>query len=661
METHDRASSAEDSPTPKGTPALLHIGLAVGALGVVFGDIGTSPLYALKGCFAPGHGLPVSDVTVMGLLSLFLWSLVIVIGLKYAWFILRADNKGEGGVFALLALAAPKSSRTIEGIPLALLILAIAGASLLYADGVLTPSISVLSAYEGLEVASPTFARGNALAANPIVLALTIATIAGIFSVQRLGTGVIGRAFGPIMIAWFLVISLLGALEIAHNPAVLEAANPVWIARLVVLHPWATFTALGAVILCITGGEALYADLGHFGRGAIRHAWYFVAMPALILNYFGQGARILTESTRLGESPFIDAASRGVDYNPFYSIVPEWALYPMVVLAAAATIIASQAIITGMFSLTYQAIQLGCLPRFRVVHTSNHGGHVFVPVVNTVAGIGCILIVAMFGTSERLDDAYGLAVAAVMVFTTILYTYVMHHRHGWGAVPCTLFLSTFLSIDLVFLAANLMKIAHGGWLTLLIGAFLMFIMWTWIVGRRVLAQRFARQTLAFDHLLNNLETHPIHRVSGTAVFLTPLEDGVPPTLMHHLKHNKVLHDQVAIMSIKAAPVPVVDAQDQVTVEELRQGFWKITASHGFNQRPDAPELLRLAADEGFKTIEGNTTYFLGRTILTPRGNSRVPAFQKRVFCALAQISANNPTHFGIPPGRMVELGIQIDL
>ena len=657
----DQSSPAASHAGGAPTKQTLNAALALVALGVVYGDIGTSPLYAFRACFYGDFGLTVQQHTVLGVLSLFLWTLITVISVKYAWFILKADNQGEGGVLALLALVPEKGAALFSSVSTTTIMIGVLGAALLYADGVLTPAISVLSAVEGLEVAYPALLPHTEGTASPIVLGITIAVLATLFALQRVGTSKIGTLFGPVMSIWFVVIGILGVRGITMHPQVLEAINPVWIYRMALEAPGQTFIVLGGVMLCITGGEALYADLGHFGRRPIQLAWYALVLPALLLNYFGQGAFLIEHIPQLQAAGSDAAAVLEREHNPFFALAPESTRLALVILATSAAVIASQSIITGMFSLTWQAIQLGVLPRFRVVNTSTQGGQVFVPLVNALVGFGCILVVLTFQQSSNLDDAYGLAVSATMAGTTILYGMVMHRHRNWGWFRAGLFLTTFLLIDLLFLSANLIKVPHGGWFTLALGGALAFVMWTWIKGRRILAQRFAKQTLEFDHLLNSLDGHPVHRVEGTAVFLTPLTNGVPPTLMHHLKHNKVLHKQVVIMSIQGARVPYVSEDSCLEVTPLRLGFWRVVARNGFLQPARVPRFLRLAAEHGLEVSEGTTTYILGRSIMTPRGNAKLPMFQKRLFCLLGQVSANNPAQYDIPPGRMVEMGIQIDL
>ncbi len=631
------AQSSEPIPAhsaPTGATAKLALSLL--ALGVVFGDIGTSPLYAIAESLSPHHGMPRDAATVLGVLSLFFWSLTLVITVKYAWFVLSADNRGEGGIFSLLSLL-PERGKGLRSLPTTFFVMGMVGAAVLYADGVLTPSLSVLSAVEGLQVVSPELKQ--------FVIPSTCLILLALFSVQRLGTAKLGSALGPMMLAWFAVIGVLGVRGIMMEPRVLEALNPMQALMLAQHHPWECFVALGSVMLCITGGEALYADLGHFGTFPIRAAWYGIVMPGLLLNYMGQGAMYLQDMST---------------EQPFFRLAPSWALIPLVIFATLATCIASQAILTGLFSLTHQAIQLGLLPRLRVVYTSDHQGHIFVPTVNLMMMIACLLIVMIFEESRALADAYGLSVSMLMLITTILFT-VYKWRTSWGILRCTVFVVGLGAIDLLFLSANMLKIPNGGWLTLTIAAVVLVLMWTWHRGRQVLSARFAKQVLSFDALLNSLDSHPIPRVAGTAIFLTPSDDGVPPTLLHHLKHNKVLHEHVAIMSVRTASVPQVPEDEQVEVHELRDGFYRVRCTHGFNQPVDVPWFTRLAAQQGLESREGSTTYYLGRTILTPRGNSDLAGWQKRLFCNMSQVSANNPLYFSIPPGRMVELGIQIDL
>ncbi len=630
----------------KKNPALAAV--ALGALGVVFGDIGTSPLYAFRAGFMEGAtAADVSQGVVFGLISTFFWTLLIIIGVKYALFILRADNRGEGGIFALLSLLPTVGESSVFKIPKYLLVLGIVGASMLYADGLITPAISVLAAMEGLKELDVSTNGSHAFFSDHMITGLAIVVLIGLFMIQRLGSSFIGRLFGPLMVVWFTVIGILGLISLLQTPEVLEALNPIFIVRLFGMSPLIALTVIGAAMLCVSGGEALYADMGHFGRKPITFCWYALVMPGLLLSYLGQGAVLIRDPTAIG--------------NPFFALVPAWGIVPMVILATAATIVASQSIITGMFSLTHAGILMGLLPRLRVVHTSDHGSQIYLPAVNLIAVVAVVLIVLNFRTSENLENAYGLAVAGNMAITTLLFTIVMVRHRGWGITRALLFCGFFMTIDLVFFGANILKVPSGGWFTLVVAAGLTFLMLTWVRGRKIMTERYLKQTLDYTHLLNNLQTHPVPRVSGTGVFLTPQTSGVPPTLLHHLKHNKALHEQVVVMSVQAAPVPRVDAEDQVTVKLIGPDFWTVTARHGFLQAADVPRMLRIAATQGLETSEGTTSYYLGRTIITPRGRAAMPGFQKRIFCALAQMSSNNPLYFSIPPGRMVELGIQVDV
>ena len=640
-------ASASGHDSQGGSRKVATAGLALGALGIVFGDIGTSPLYAFREGFIGHSADSINPTAVYGLISLFFWTLVLVIGVKYAFFILRADNRGEGGIFALLALLPKPEEGRVSRLPKTFIVLALTGAALLYADGLITPAISVLSALEGLKGRMVVVdASDRGVFTEGLIVLLALVVLWALFLIQRMGTHFIGRLFGPIMVIWFVAIGIIGAMSVAKSPEVIEALNPIYIIDALGTSPSRAIIALGAAMLCITGGEALYADLGHFGRRPIVLAWYFIVLPGLLLNYLGQAALLIRTPSGLE--------------NPFYAIVPEWAIFPMVVLATSAAIIASQAIITGMFSLTHSAIIMGFLPRLKVIHTSDRGSQIYVPSVNFLALILVSLIVMSFRSSDRLSHAYGLSVAGEMVILTTLFAILMHRR-GWGPIRVGIFLAIYLTIDIVFFVTSAAKIPHGGWFTLLLAGALLYLMLTWVRGRRIMTDRLSKQTLDYDHLLNSLHTHPVPRVEGTAVFLTPQAEGIPPTLLHHLKHNKMLHEQVVIMSVQSATVPFVAAEEQVVLKKLRDGFWTLTARHGFLQSADVPRMVRMAGEQGLEASEGTTTYFLGRTIVTARGRSSMPGFQKRTFCWLAQISSANPLYFSIPPGRMIELGVQIDV
>jgi KUP system potassium uptake protein len=614
------------------------VALALGALGVVYGDIGTSPLYALKECFHGPHAVPVDPTSVLGVLSLVFWSLTIVIAVKYLGFVLRADNQGEGGIFALLALIPARLDRPMRAA--AVTLGAIFAAALLYGDGIITPAISVLSAVEGLSIATD--------AAAPYVVPLTVGVLVALFAVQSKGTAGIGRFFGPITVLWFAVIAVLGAVEIARSPGVLWAVDPRYAVRFFMEHGRHGFVVLGAVVLCITGGEALYADLGHFGRAAIRHSWFAVVYPALLLNYFGQGARILSEP----------AAAE----NPFYALVPSALLVPMVLLATAATVIASQALISGAFSLTRQAIQLGFLPRMRIVHTSDAAeGQIYLPFVNWAMLVACVALVLAFGESSRLAAAYGIAVTGTMSITSVLYFVVARRTWGQSLARALAPVLLFLAFDLAYFGANLLKVADGGWLPLVVAVALLIVMKTWRDGRRALASSFELRMLPLSALFDDLAVTPVVRVSGSAVFLTGADGAAPPALLHHLKHNCVLHEKVVLLTIRGERVPTVPATERLSVEALPHGFWRVIARCGYMESPDVPSLLSQAAELGLETDPQRTSFYLGRETLLTGGKAPMLEVRKLLFAFLARNARSATAYFGLPPGRVVELGIQVDL
>ncbi len=614
--------------------------LLLGALGVVFGDIGTSPLYAIKECFSPAsmHRVDPTPANVLGVLSLVFWSLMMVVTVKYLTFILKADNQGSGGILALLALVPPrKDGRPVTG-PLVLLVLF--GAALLYGDGVITPAISVLSAMEGLEVATA--------ALKPAVVPLTIVVLLSLFYVQKRGTAGIGSVFGPITLVWFVTIAALGVRWIWEQPAVLAAVNPRYAVSFFLEHRGHGFLLLGAVVLCITGGEALYADMGHFGRRPIRAVWYAVVCPALLLNYFGQGACLL-------QNPSAAA-------NPFYALVPAWALYPTVAIATAATIVASQALISGAFSLTQQAVQLGYFPRVTIVHTSKETeGQIFIPEINRALCVACIWLVFAFQSSGALAAAYGIAVTGTMGITTIVYFVVIRQRWKWPlwkALPPVL---VFLAIDLAFFGANAAKFFHGGWFPIVMGAAIYTVMTTWKTGRRMLGEAFKKDILPLDLFLQDVDRRRPPRVSGTAVFMASNPEGAPPVLLHHFKHNQVLHEQVVLLSISNERVPEIPPEERVTVASLGHGFFRVTARYGFMQTPNVPSVLAACKDEGLAVELRKTSYYLGRETLLPTGRSRMMKWRKDLFAFISRNARPATTYFGLPPGRVVELGMQIDL
>ncbi len=617
--------------------------VAFSALGVVYGDIGTSPIYAVKECFTGQHGVAPTEANVLGVLSLFFWSLTVVVSVKYLVFILRADNKGEGGIFALLSLIPQKLDAYSTRLKGAVILAALFGAALLYGDGVITPAISVLSAVEGLEVATT--------AASKFVVPLTCAILVGLFLVQKRGTDRIGRVFGPVMLLWFIVIAALGVAQIVRFPHILSAINPMHGAAFLTSDPHRGFLVLGAVVLCITGGEALYADMGHFGPKPIRFAWFGCVFPALLLNYFGQGAYLLSLEGPVPEN-----------LRPFYAIVPDVLLYPMVVLATAATVIASQALISGVFSLTRQAVQMGYWPRVTVVHTSEHAeGQIFVPEMNTGLMVACVALVAAFKTSSALAAAYGIAVTGTMGITSLVYYFVVTRSWGWSAWKALPLVAMFLFFDVAFFGANLLKFFDGGWFPIAVGVGVFTLMTTWKRGRSELGKRFTGTTMPVEQLLEEFKGNPIHRVRGTAVFMSGSPDGTPPVLLHHLKHNQVLHRQVVLLSVIPADVPTVPLDVKLEVQELGEGFFRLIAHSGFMETPNVPDILKRARKLGLVCEPSTTSYYLGRETLLTTGKSRMSRWRKMLFAFVSRNALPATSYFQIPPGRVVELGMQVDV
>jgi KUP system potassium uptake protein len=654
--------------------------LTLTALGVVYGDIGTSPLYALKQAFGENYGLVLETPAVYGILSLMVWALIIVISIKYIAFIMRADNRGEGGILALLALILQRAHRAgDERRRFALIALGLVGASLLYGEGIITPAISVLSAVEGLEVladkghvapalaaaAGDTLAmlgpRGDSIAAaatadawgvawilHKLIIPITLVIITAIFYFQRHGTARVGVVFGPIMLLWFATIAALGLREIIHAPAILQAASPHHGIMFLATHGAGGFLALGAVVLVITGGEALYADMGHFGRKPIRLAWFAFAMPCLLLNYFGQGALVLRDSTTKD--------------NPFFHLAPVSLLLPLVVLATAAAIIASQALISGAFSLTQQSVQLGYSPRMTIVHTSARAaGQIYIPEVNKALWVGCVVLVLGFRSSTNLASAYGIAVTGTMAISSVLFFVVARIRWNWPLGRIAALTGLFLLIDLAFLGANVPKIIHGGWVPLVFATTLFAAMTTWKRGREILRDILRRGSLPLDLFLEDVERRKPHRVRGTAVFMTSEPEGTPVVLLHHIKHNQVLHEQVLLLSVMSAEVPEVADMERVSVERLAHGFFRVTARYGFMETPDVKEILALVVEHGVTTIPHETSYYLGRERLIPIGNSPMWTWRKKLFIFMSRNAIGATQYFGIPPNRVVELGTQIEL
>jgi KUP system potassium uptake protein len=622
---------------------LAALGLA--ALGVVYGDIGTSPLYAIKECFGPHHALPPTPATVLGILSLVLWSLLVVIVLKYLTFIMQAHNRGEGGILALMALLGPAAGRTP-----ALISLGLFGAALLYGDGVITPAISVLSAIEGLEVATPRLAD--------YVVPVTVLILLALFLVQRRGTAGVGAVFGPATLVWFVSIAAVGMPWIAAQPGVLAAVNPLHAVRFLTGHGYNGFLLLGAVVLCITGGEALYADMGHFGPRPIRLAWYGVVMPALLLNYFGQGALLLDKCGAAGDAAACSAAVA----SPFYAMVPGWFVLPMVVIAAAATVVASQALISGAFSLTQQAVQLGFVPRVKIVHTSaTTEGQIYIPVVNGLLTVACVALVLVAGNSSNLASAYGIAVTGTMSITSVLFYAVARRCWCWSVWRAGSLVALFLVVDLAFFGANLAKIVHGGWFPMLAAGAVFAVMSTWRFGAAWRARELAAMRIPFTDLFASFKLEPPGRVKGTAVFMTQDPDGTPPALLHQLKHNQVLHEQVVILTILGTESPTVSLAEQVEITQIGRGFWRVVARFGFMETPSVPEIMRRAAAQGLETFRGRTSYFLGRETFVSTGRSKLPGWRRALFMFLAR-NARSPTEFfAIPPNQVVEIGGRLEV
>jgi len=619
--------------------------LALAALGVVYGDIGTSPLYALRECFSSPHGVLPTPPNVLGVLSLFFWALMLVIVAKYLTFIMRADNHGEGGILALLALLRPDRLRTSS-----LVSVGIFGAALLYGDGVITPAISVLSAIEGLSVATPRL--------QPYVVPLTILILGALFFVQKRGTAGIGAVFGPATLVWFFAIAMAGLHWVVLHPGVLVAVSPWYAFRFFHDQGVNGFLLLGAVVLCITGGEALYADMGHFGRRPIRAAWYTVVMPALLLSYFGQGAMLLS---RCAETVTGAACQTGVE-SPFYAILPDSLVFPMVLVATLATVVASQALISGAFSLTQQAVQLGFAPRVQILHTSaTTEGQIYVPVVNWTLMVSCIALVLATGSSSKLAAAYGIAVTGTMAITSMLFYAVARRRWHWPRWKASTLVGLFLLVDLAFFTSNLAKFFHGGWFPIVAASGIYILMSTWKLGGVWRSQEFLKTRMRFEDFLLSLKAASPARVKGTAVFMTQDREGAPPALLHHLKHNQVLHEQVVILTIETRAEPMVPRSRRIEIIQLGHGFWRVLAFYGFMETPNVPDIMRLAATEGLASVRGRTSFYLGRETFVPSGRSKIPRWRKALFVFMAR-NARSPTDFyGIPPNDVVELGAQIQI
>jgi KUP system potassium uptake protein len=622
------------SPAPRSAKALA--ALTLGAIGVVYGDIGTSPLYAVREVFHAGHVVPTRE-HVLGVLSLIFWSLAVIVSLKYVALVLRANNNGEGGTMALMALAS-KSTSDHPRARRALIAMGILGAALFYGDGIITPSISVLSAIEGLEVATPAF--------TPYIVPITLVVLSALYLAQRHGTGAMGRLFGPITLVWFVAIAATGVWWIARNPQVLLALNPLEALAFLIEEGWVALAVLGAVFLAVTGAEALYADMGHFGKTPIRLAWFALVWPALALNYFGQGALVLADPTAIE--------------NPFFRMVPDALLYPLVALATAATVIASQATISGTFSVTKQAIQLGYLPRLRVLHTSaREVGQVYIPAVNWIQYGAVFAAVVGFGSSSALATAYGIAVTATMVLTTVMTFFVV--RFGWRypltvAVGATGF---FLAIELVFFASNAVKVLSGGWFTLLVAGIVFTLMATWKRGRDLVAEQLRRDSVDLAGFLDAVFTSPPQRVEGTAVFLCAEPGLAPSALLHNLKHNKVLHEQNLFVNVRHHEVPWVGLNRRLEMQPLGRGCWQVSLNFGFKNDPDVPEALQLLHGRGIDLDEMRTSYFLSRDIVVPTAGRGMAAWREKLFAGMHRNAAAAADFLNLPANRVVELGAKV--
>jgi len=611
--------------------------MCLGALGVVYGDIGTSPLYAVRECLTVPHGVPVLRENVFGVLSLIFWSLVVVVTLKYHVYVLRLDNRGEGGILALMGLIRldRQKRRAMRWI---LAALGVFGAALLYGDGMITPAISVLSAIEGLSVATHFF--------DEFVVPITIVILVGLFTFQRHGTGRVGAVFGPVMLIWFSTLAALGVSWIVREPSVLGAINPAYAVRFFSHNGFHGFLVLGLVFLVATGGEALYADLGHFGERPIQIDWFFMVGPSLLLNYFGQGALLLKNPAAID--------------NPFYRLAPGVLLYPLVVLSAAATIIASQAIISGAFSLTRQAVQLGYMPRVQIDHTSvREIGQIYIPSVNWALAAATVALVLGFRSSSNLAAAYGVAVTTTMVITTFLAYFVSRDR--WGKPLALTVTIGFLIADLAFFFANIVKVPHGGWFPLLVAIGVFTIMTTWRSGRRILTERIREGALSDELFLRDVERRKPPRVAGTAVFMDRTVEGVPLALLHNLKHNKVLHQKVVLLTVETKEIPYVPDDEELEVRELGHGVYRVVLRYGFMESPDVPEALRRVSHPDLTFDEGTTTFFLGRETLLATKRPGMAIWRERLFSWMTRNAQGAPIYFRLPPNRVVELGAQIEL
>ena len=614
--------------------------LVLASIGVVFGDIGTSPLYALKECFSPNHGIPFSEGAVLGIISMIFWALLLVVTLKYVAFVLRADNQGEGGVLSLMALAL-RSVRSERKRYSLLLMLGALGACMLLGESVITPAISVLSAVEGLEGVHPDMKR--------FVIPITLLIVTGLFLIQRYGTAAVGRFFGPVMLIWFTALAGFGLMNILDNPGILHAVNPLYAADFIREHTLQAYIVMGSVVLVVTGVEALYLDMGHFGRKPVRLAWLLVALPALLMNYFGQGALLLSQP----------AAAE----NPFFLMLPAWALWPMIGLATVATVIASQAVISGAFSLANQGILLGFLPRMQILHTSDtERGQIYMPMVNWLLLVLVIFTVIQFRESSNLAAAYGISVTTTMLITTSLLAVVMYKEWKIHPLLVALMVAVFFIVDFAFWTANIIKIKDGGWYPLMLGAICFVMLTTWYKGRRLLRDRIVNESVQLPDFVHSLLAHPPHRVEGTAVFLTAHIDFVPVALLHNLKHNRVLHERVIFLKLSIWDVPYVRDEERLTVSELGSNIFVVRAVHGFKETPDINVVLTLLEKQNDLPLSlSDTSFFLARDTIVPSNLPGMALWRERLFAWMMQNAAKPSDFFRIPPNRVVELGTKIEI
>lgn len=613
--------------------------MTLAAVGIVYGDIGTSPLYAMKEVFSEQHGLALSHANLLGVVSLIVWSLILVVSLKYVTLMLRADNHGEGGIMALLTLTLSSVGKTSRAY-FPLLVIGMFGAALFFGDGVITPAISVLSAMEGLEVATPAF--------KPYVVPLTLALLTGLYALQKHGTAGIGKWFGPIMLVWFLTLAGMGVVNIIAAPEILAALNPLYAIEFMMVNSWIAFVALGAVVLVLTGAEALYADMGHFGRKPVRMAWFFITFPALALNYLGQGGLLLHNPAAVT--------------NPFYQQLGDWSIYPLIVLSTVATIIASQATISGTYSMVKQAIALGFLPRMKVIQTSSKEiGQIYIPLVNWLQWSAVVLAVLAFGSSSNLAAAYGIAVTGTMIATTVLTFFVI--RVGWkyNLALCIGATGFFIIIDIAFFAANALKILHGGWFPLLLGAFMFTVMLTWKRGRDLVRANLQKHAIPLEDFLSSLFYDPPLRVPGLAIFMRGPGDGVPHAMLHNLSHNQVLHERVVFLTVYQRDVPWVPFSERIQIHDLGHNCYQLDMHYGFKNEADIPKALELSKEQGFDFNMMETSFFIARQTVIPTPGSGMALWRERLFAGMSRNARDAADYYHIPANRVIELGTQVEI